>query len=105
MDTKMTSQMRCPVCGSDMRGGDLLPLHGLKPYHTCPDCRAKYTTDTSTKKRGLIIAVFALITFNLSTAGLFFGSPWGLLAFLAGTGLLVYVGHALSKMTYVEYRD
>jgi len=89
-----------------MRGGSLLfpHVHGFKSYRFCPDCQAKYTTDASTKKRGLVLAVFALLTLTLSAAGHFIGPPWGLLAFLAGSGLLVYAGYALSKMTYIEYR-
>ena len=53
----------------------------------------------------LVIVVFALFILALSTAGFLIGYPWGILAFLAGTGLLVYVGYVLSNMTYVEYRD
>jgi hypothetical protein len=88
-----------------MRGGNLLSLHGLKPYRVCPDCQAKYTTDSHTKKRGLVLAGFALVTLALSTAGHLYGFPWGIVAFLFGTGLLIYAGYALSRMTYIEYRD
>ena len=101
----MPNQMRCPVCGSDMRGGDLLSFQGLKAYRVCPDCKSKYTTDPETKKRALMIVFFALLTLALSTAGLLVGPPWGFLAFMAGTGLLIYVGYVLSKMTYIEYQD
>ena len=80
-------------------------LQGFKPYRVCPDCHARYTTDPGTRKRVLVIVVFALFTLALSTAGFLIGYPWGILAFLAGTGLLVYVGYVLSNMTYVEYRD
>jgi len=52
-----------------------------------------------------VIAVLGLLTMTLSAAGFLIGFPWGLAAFLAGTGLLVYVGHALSKIEYIEYRD
>ncbi len=52
-----------------------------------------------------MIAIFAFLAFALSAAGHLIGFPWGLLAFLAGTGLLVYAGYTLSKMTYIEYRD
>ncbi len=83
----------------------MLSPPALKSYRVCPDCQSKYTTDACTKKRGLLIALFALITLALSAAGHFVDFPWGLLAFIAGTGLLVYVGYALSKMTYIEYRD
>jgi hypothetical protein len=62
--------------------------------------QARYTTDASTKKRGLVIAAFALLTVTLSAAGHFIGVAWGLLASLVGTGLLIYVGYALSKITY-----
>ena len=101
----MPNKMSCPVCGSDMRGGSLLSLHGFKSYRVCPDCQAKYTSDASTRKRGLVLAVFALFTVALSVAGFLLGFPWGILAFLAGSGLLVYAGYVLSKTTYVEYRE
>jgi len=52
-----------------------------------------------------VAAVFALLTLALSTAGLLFGFPWGILAFLVGTGLLIYVGYVLSKMMYIEHHD
>ena len=97
--------MNCPVCGSDMRGESLLFPQRLKSFRVCPDCHAKYTTDASTKKRGQVVAVFAILTLTLSMAGLLIGFPWGILAFIVGTGLLIYVGYVVSKMTYIEYRD
>lgn len=51
------------------------------------------------------MAVFAILTLTLSMAGLLIGFPWGILAFIVGTGLLIYVGYVVSKMTYIEYRD
>ena len=52
-----------------------------------------------------MVAIFAVLTIALSVAGFALGFPWGLAAFLGGTGLLVYVGYVLSKMEYVEYVD
>jgi uncharacterized protein (DUF983 family) len=101
----MPNKMNCPVCGSDMRGKSLLFPQRLKSIRVCPDCHAKYTTDASTKRRGRVVAVFAILTLILSVAGLLIGFPWGILAFILGTGLLIYVGYAASKMTYIEYRD
>ena len=83
----------------------MLSPHGFKPYRICPDCQAKYTTDTKTKKRGLVVAFFAVVTLGLSAAGQLIGFPWGLFAFTSGSGALVYAGYTLSKMTYIEYRD
>ena len=83
----------------------MLSLHGFKAYRVCPDCKTKYTTDPDTKKRVPVIAVVALLTLALSTAGLLVGTPWGFMAFVAGSGLLVYVGFVLSRMRYIEYRD
>lgn len=97
--------MDCPSCGSNMRNRSLLNHYTFKPYRVCPDCHAKYTTDTSTKTRQLLIAVFAMMTIMLSVASYLKGFPWTLAAFLSGIGLLVYVGYALSKMTYGEFRD
>ena len=83
----------------------MLSLHGLTAYLVCPDCKVNYTADAKTGKRALMIAVFAILTLGLSVAGLIAGFPWGLLAFVAGTGLLACVGYVLSKMTYIEYHD
>jgi len=88
-----------------MRNRSLLSHYSLKSYSVCPDCQARYTTDAGTRKRGLIIAFLALLTMIISTAGFLAGFPRGLAAFLAGIGLLGYVGYALSKIKYVEYRD
>lgn len=71
----MLSMMSCPVCGSDMRGGSLLSPHGLRSHRVCPDCQAKYTTDVNTKKRGLVIVVFALLTLVMSAEGQVIGFP------------------------------
>jgi len=51
------------------------------------------------------MAIFAILTLVLSAAGFLIGFPWGLAAFLAGIGLLVYVGYVLSKMEYVEHAE
>lgn len=83
----------------------MLSQYSFRPYRVCPDCQAKYTTDARTKGRALVTVVFALITMALSFAGTRIGFPWGLAAFLSGTGLLVYVGYTLSKLEYVEYRE
>lgn len=101
----MSAKMNCPVCGSDMRSRSMLAHYSLKPYRVCPDCQAKYTVDTSTKRRQLLLAVFAVMTLMLSVAAYLNGFPWSLATFLSGTGLLIYVGYTLSKMRYVEFRD
>ncbi len=53
----------------------------------------------------MVLASLALFTVALSVVGFLLGFPWGVLAFLAGIGLLVYAGYVLSKTTYVEYRE
>ena len=88
-----------------MRSRSLLSQYSFRSYRVCPDCQSKYTTDVRTKKRGLIAVVFALITMALSFAGTRIGFPWGLAAFLSGTGSLIYVGYTLSKLEYVKYHD
>jgi RNA polymerase subunit RPABC4/transcription elongation factor Spt4 len=101
----MPQMMSCPVCGSEMRSRNLLSQQSFKSRRLCPNCGAKYTTDASTKRRGLVIAAFALFTVALSVAGHQFGFPWGVASFVGAIGLLIYVGYALSKVEYVEFRD
>ena len=100
----MPLQVHCPVCGSDMRTTRLLAQYSLKPCRVCPDCQSKYTTDRRTKRRRALIAVLALMTVGLSAQALVHGFPWGIAPAICGAALLVYVGYALSKMSYVEYR-
>jgi len=99
------ARMICPVCGSKMLNRSIYAHYSWKPYRVCPDCRAKYTADSGTRSRQLLIAVFATLTLVLSIASYIDGSPWTWLTFLAGTGLLIYVGYTLSRMKYVEYLD
>ena len=101
----MSAKMNCPVCGSDMRNRSMLAHYSMKPYRVCPDCQAKYTVDTNTRKRRLLIAIFAMTTLMLSVASYLHGFPWTLATFMVGTALFIYVGYALSRMTYVEYPD
>lgn len=101
----MPGKMSCPNCHSDMRSRSLYAHFSLKPYRVCPDCQAKYTTDRSSRKRSLVVALIALLTLALSVAGIMIGFPWGLAAFFGSIGLLGYVGYFLSKIEYVEYHD
>ena len=88
-----------------MRNRGVFDHYRLKPYMVCPTCQAKYTVDIHSKRRGLLIAVFAMMTFGLSAVAFQNGFPWSLATFISGTGLLIYVGYALSKMSYVNYED
>ena len=88
-----------------MRDRSMLDHYSLRPYRVCPDCGAKYTVDARSKRRRVLIALFALATVGLSVAGFFRGYPWSLASFFAGIGLLAYTGYALSKMIYVSYGD
>ena len=101
----MPRETNCPNCGSNIRIGSMKFGHSFKPYHVCPDCRAKFTTDTRTKERVVLIAIFALVTAGISTAGFIAGFPWGLVAAFSGIGLLIFSGYTLSKIRYVEYHD
>lgn len=101
----MPNKMSCPICHSDMRNRSLFSHYSLKAYRVCPDCQARYTVDAKSKKRRLVIAILGFLTIALSVAGITLGWPWGLAAFLSGTGCLVYAGLVLSKMEYVEYVD
>ena len=100
----MPLQIHCPVCGSDLRTTVTFAKYSLKPYRVCPDCQSKYTADKSTRRRTTLIAVWALTTVGLSAHALVNGFPWGIAAAVSGTALLAYVGYALSKTSYVEYR-
>lgn len=87
-----------------MRTTRMLAQYSLKPYRACPDCQSKYTTDKRTKRRAALIAVLALMTVGLSAHAMVNGFPWGIAPAMSGTALLVYVGYALSRTSYVEYR-
>ena len=101
----MPPKTNCPVCGSDMRINRLLPKIDLRSYKVCPDCQSKYTVDADTKRREWVLLVFAVITFASAAAGFIVGFPWGFVSLFSGTGLLLYVGYAISKMSYVSYVD
>jgi len=98
-------KLKCPACGSDRRSRIMSAGIHLKPYRVCPDCQSKYTVDPATKRRGLVIVLFAIATVGFSVLGFTRGSPWSLITFMCGTGLLVYLGYVLSNMTYVDYHD
>jgi hypothetical protein len=49
--------------------------------------------------------VFALITLGLMIGATLRGSDWLLPAFVSLIVLWVYVGYAVSKVTYVRYHD
>ena len=99
----MPPRMNCPACGSDMRSRSLLSHYSLKPYRVCPDCNAKYTTDSKSKKRQIPIFFLGLISLTLTGAVGFKGTGWMLPALVSLIVLWGYVGYALSKVTYVRY--
>ncbi len=101
----MPPQMNCPVCGSDMRSRSVLSHYSLKPYRVCPDCNAKYTADSKTKKRQIPILILALTALGLTFAVRLNGFVWLLPAVVSHIILWVYLGYALSKVAYVQYRD
>ena len=88
-----------------MRTRNLSAHHTLRPYQRCPDCRSRYTVDKDSKRRALLIALFALLLALLSGVTFLAGWPWGFASLFGGVVLLAYVGHTLSKIIYVEYRD
>lgn len=101
----MPPQMNCPVCSSDMRSRSLLSHYSLKPYRVCPDCQARYTADSKSKRRQVLIAILALVALGLTAAVRFEGLGWLLPAVASYIVLWVYVGYALSKIVYVRYPD
>lgn len=101
----MPPKMNCPVCGSDMRSRSLLSHYSLKPYRVCPDCKTKYTSDLASKKRQLPILILALVAFGLTIAAHLKGFVWGLAAVFGYILLFIYVGYAVSKVTYVKYDE
>jgi len=101
----MPPQMHCPACGSDMRCRSLLSHYSLRPYRVCPDCNEKYTSDSKSKRRQVPILVLGLITLGLMIEVTLKGSVWILPAFVSLIVLWVYVGYALSKVTYVRFHD
>jgi len=99
----MPPQMNCPACGSNMRSRSLLSHYSLKPYRVCPDCNAKYTTDSKSKKRQIPIVLLVLLSLILTGAVGVKGISWLLPALVSQIVLWGYVGYALSKVTYVRY--
>ena len=88
-----------------MRSRSLLSHYSLKPYRVCPDCNAKYTADSKTKKRQIPIMLLALTAVGLTFAVRWKGFVWLLPAMVNYIILWVYVGYALSKVTYVQYPE
>lgn len=88
-----------------MRSRSLLSHYSLKPYRVCPDCSAKYTADSKTKKRQIPIMILALTAFGLTLAVRWKGVFWLLPAVVSYIILWVCVGYALSKVTYVQYPE
>ncbi len=101
----MPVKLKCPACGSDMRSRALFTVTHLSSYRVCPDCQSKYTVDPATKRRGLVIMLFASATLCLSFLGFTRGFPWSLVTLVSATALLFYLGFTLSSMFYVEYRE
>jgi uncharacterized protein (DUF983 family) len=99
----MPPKMNCPVCGSDMRSRSLLSHYSLKPYRVCPDCNARYTADPATKKRMVLIFIVTVIALSLTVAARLKGFVWGVAAVLWYVLLWVYIGYAVSKVSYVQY--
>lgn len=99
----MPPKMNCPACGSDMRSRSLLSHYSLKPYRVCPDCEARYTTDSNTKKRLVPILVLTLVALGLTVAAHLKGFVWGVAAVLGYIVLWIYIGYAVSRITYVRY--
>lgn len=97
--------MNCPVCGSDMRSRSLLSQYSLKPYRVCPDCKAKYTSDSNTKKRLLPIVILTLVALGLTVAAHLKGFVWGVAAVFGYVLLWIYVAYAVSKVNYVKYDE
>jgi len=88
-----------------MRSRSLWSHYSLKPYRVCPDCHAKYTSDSKSKRRQVPIVVLGLITLGLTIAIKLRGFDWLLPAALSQVVLWAYVGYAVSKVTYVPYDD
>jgi hypothetical protein len=101
----MPMKLKCPACGSDMRSRALFTGIHLNSYRVCPDCQSKYTVDPATKRRGLVIALFACATLCFSVPGFTRGFPWSLATLVSAIALLFYLGYTLSNMNYVEYRE
>lgn len=105
LDKTMPPRMNCPICGSDMRGRNLLFEHPLKPYRLCPDCGGKYTADQKTKQRQFPIIILALIALGSTAAFGLKGSNWLFPAIVSNIVLWGYVGYAVSRAGYVEHVD
>ena len=101
----MPPKMNCPACGSDMRTRSLLSHYSLKPYRVCPDCNAKYTSDSKTKNRQVPILILTLVALGLTVIANFKGPIWLIPAATCYIILWVYIGYHLSKITYVKYDD
>ena len=101
----MPIQLECPACGSDMRSRALFTGTHLNSYRVCPDCGSKYTVDSVTKRRGLVIVLFACATLCFSLLGFTRGFPWSLVTLVSATALLFYLGYTLSNMNYIEHRE
>ena len=99
----MSPKMNCPACGSDMRTRSLMSHYSIKPYRVCPDCNAKYTTDSKTKKRQIPILILTLAGLGLTITSSLRGSFWILPALACYIILWIYIGYTLSKITYVKY--
>ena len=78
-----------------MRSRSLLSNSILKPYRVCPDCSAKYTSDSKFKRRQVPIIALTLITLGLFIGVSLRGSPWLLPAFVSLIVLWAYVGYAV----------
>lgn len=101
----MAPKLTCPACDSRMQGKSLLSQFSLKPYRVCPDCGARYTSDTRSKRRQVPILCLVLLALGLSLAIGIYGSAWLVPAVLSHMVLWSYVVYAFSKLAYVPYRN
>ena len=69
------------------------------------DCQTRYTTDAKTKKRGMVLAIPAVLTIVLSAAGFLVGFPWGFLSFVSGTISVIFLGYVLKDISYITYDE
>ena len=88
-----------------MRSRSLISYYSLRPYPVCPDSKSKYTIDPKTRKRQVPIIILVLVTMGLTFAVGLKGSAWLLPTVASHIILWIYIGYALSMVTYIKYPD